>query len=214
MDFASMPQTALKVVTRPAAFFREMPKKGGFAEPLVFMAAVAVVSGLLQALLGLLHLNAAAGLVSSIVLMPIMTVVFGFIGAAILFVIWKLMGSSQDYETAYRCGAYLSALGPITTVLGAIPYLGSIASLAIMTYYVVTASVEAHMIGSKKAWTVFGAIGAVLVAISVTGQYAARKLSSEMTRRAGEIPGQSAEMKKQIEEMQKQLEAISKRRKR
>jgi hypothetical protein len=217
MDFAPIPQTALRVVAQPAAFFREMPKKGGFIKPLVFTAAVAVLSGLLQALQGLLHLNVARGAAAgfaSIVLIPVMTAIFSFVGAAILFVIWKLMGSQEDYEAAYRCGAALSALGPITTVLGVIPYLGSAASLLIMVYYLVAASVETHKIGSRKAWTVFGALGAALIVLSLSGQYAARRFSSEMTRSANRAAGQSEEMKKQIEELQKQFEEISKNQKR
>ena len=209
MDFAAIARTAIKVVAQPAEFFRGMPKKGGFAEPLVFMAAVAVLSGLLQALQGLLHLNmagsAAAGL-AAVVLIPILTVAFGFVGAAVMFLIWKLLGSREDYETAYRCVAYLSVLGPVATVLGVIPYLGPAASMAILTYYLVAASVEAHRIESKKAWTVFGAFGALLIVLSLAGQRSARRENG--------IPGRPEDMKRQVEEMQKQLEAISKQGKR
>jgi uncharacterized membrane protein YdjX (TVP38/TMEM64 family) len=37
----------------------------------------------------------------AIIFMPIAVAIGSFIGAAILFVIWKLMGSQEDYETAY-----------------------------------------------------------------------------------------------------------------
>jgi len=40
IDFAAIPQTAVKVLTSPSEFFRQMPKTGGFVEPLVFMIAI------------------------------------------------------------------------------------------------------------------------------------------------------------------------------
>lgn len=210
LDFAAIPQTAIKVITQPAAFFREMPKTGGFVEPLVFAVALGVVSGAIQAVTGILHLHpvggAAAG-VASIVLVPVFVAIFGFVGAGILFVIWKLMGSQEDYETAYRCGAYISAVGPITTLLGIIPYLGAVLSLPIMTYYLVMASVEAHKIASQKAWKVFGLLAVILLAMNLSGQYAARRFAASVQ---GGLPGQSEEMKEQMEAIRKQVEEAQK----
>jgi hypothetical protein len=210
LDFAAIPQTAIKVITQPAAFFREMPKTGGFLEPLVFAAALGAVCGVLQAVLSLIHLNPLAGAAagfSAIFIVPIFAAIFSFVGAAVFFVIWKLAGSQENYETAYRCGAYLSAVGPITTVLGVIPYLGAVVSMAIMTYYIVNASVEAHKMEQRKAWTVFGVLAAIMLVINLGGQFAARRYASAM--RQG-MSGQSEEMKKQVEEMQRQIEAMQK----
>ena len=86
-----------------------MPKSGGFVEPLVFMVSMGVVSGVIQSVLALVGLSFAASFamaIASIIIVPIMTGIFGFVGGAILFVIWKIMGSEQSFETAYRCGAY------------------------------------------------------------------------------------------------------------
>lgn len=210
LDFAAIPRTAIKVITQPAAFFREMPKTGGFVEPLVFAVALAVVSGVIQAVLSLLHLNplgAAAAGFSSIFIVPIFAAIFSFVGAAIMFGIWKLAGSQENYETAYRCSAYISAVGPITSVLGLIPYLGAILSLPILTYYIVMASVEAHKIAAEKAWKVFGVIAAILLVMNLGGQYAARRFAAQV--RAG-LPEQSSDMKDELEKMQKQIEAMQK----
>jgi len=65
-DFAAIPQTAIRIITQPAAFFREMPKTGGFVEPLIFMVVIGVVSGLIQAVLSLLHLNMVGGAMAGI----------------------------------------------------------------------------------------------------------------------------------------------------
>ena len=241
-DFAAIPQTAIRVVTQPAAFFRQMPRTGGFTEPLIFMVILSTAAGVIQAALSLLHLTMADGTgpaIQMLVMMPIAAAIGGFIGAAILFVIWKLMGSSENYETAYRCGAYIASISPMTTLLGAVPYLGAIAGVLIGTYYIVQASMEVHRIPAKKAWTVFGIIAAVLSLLSLGGQYSARKMmgdseryrmqmedagremqrSSEQSRKAAEEMGKAArrqseeaqkEMKKQAEEMQKAAEEMKK----
>lgn len=183
IDFAAISSAAIRVLTAPAAFFREMPKSGGFVEPLIFMVAMGVLAGVLQALIALLHLHpvAAAGAgLGAIIVVPIVVAIFGFVGAAILFAIWKTMGSPEPFETAYRCGAYLSALTPITVLLGIVPYLGAVAGLGLTTFYLVVASVEVHKLPAQKSWMVFGIIGAVLALMSLSGQCAARKADSQL----------------------------------
>ncbi len=217
IDFASIPQTAIKVVTSPAEFFRQMPKTGGFLEPLVFMVVMGVVSGVLSGLF--LALSSVLGFhlypgsqmgITAIVLMPIMyaigSAIFGFVTAAVLFVIWKLMGSNESYETAYRCIAYLSALSPITTVLGIIPYLGGAIGLLIATYYLVTASVQTHGIPSQKAWLVFGILAAIFIVLSVSAQITARRFARNMEQATESWKGASEEMQKAAEEMQQRME--------
>jgi hypothetical protein len=210
-DFAAIPQTAIRIITQPAAFFREMPKTGGFVEPLIFMVVIGVVSGLIQAVLSLLHLNMAGGTmagITAIIMMPVAVLIGGFIGAAIAFVVWKLMGSVENYETAYRCCAYASAISPVTTLLGIIPYLGSIIGILIGTYYIVIASVEVHRIPAKKAWTVFGIIAAVLILLSLSGQFAARKMVGDAERFRKEMEETSREMQKSADQSRKAAEEM------
>ncbi|PKN32553.1 MAG: hypothetical protein CVU61_17575 [Deltaproteobacteria bacterium HGW-Deltaproteobacteria-19] len=209
MNVAEIPQTALKVIMSPGAFFREMPKTGGYVEPLVFMVAMGVISGLLQAVFSLLGLQfkASVGMaLGSIVIFPIMIAVMGFVVAAIMFAIWKLMGSEESYETSYRCVAYVSALSPIMTVLNLIPYLGSVVALLIACYYYVMASVEAHGIPARKAWTVFGIIAAVLVVMSLSGQYTAKKAIREGERMQKEAELMRQKYLEQTEVLRKQAE--------
>lgn len=174
---------AKEVIISPADFYSRMPRTGGFLQPLVFMVVLGVVSGLILALLSLTGLapgeGVAAGL-AALIFVPIVVGIFGFVGAAILFVIWKIMGSQESYETAYRCMAYTAAIMPITTVLNLIPYLGVTIGLVWVTYLVVTASIRVHGIAAQKAWIGFGIICAIFVFVSVSSEMAARKLSSEM----------------------------------
>jgi hypothetical protein len=139
-----------------------------------------------------------------IIVVPIVVVIFSFIGAAIIYVIWKLMGSQKNYETSYRCAAYLMALFPIGVIISIIPYAGIIIYMAIYVYYLVIASTQVHNIPSEKAWLVFGIVGAVLTLIIITMQYKARSMAptaEQYRRTAEEINKQYL---KQIEEARRQ----------
>jgi Uncharacterized protein conserved in archaea len=216
INFAAMPQTAVKVVTAPADFFREMPKTGGFLEPLVFAVIMGFIAGIIRAILSLFSVGyGAAGMAggfSAIIIMPIAVAIGSFIGGAILFVIWKLMGSQEEYEAAYRCGAYLTALAPITAIISVVPYAGGIVNMAIFVFYLVTASIHVHNIPSQKAWLVFGIIAIVFALIGLTAEYKARNMSSSMEqwRQMGEEYRKSAkDMEQSSEARRKQAEEMA-----
>jgi hypothetical protein len=224
INFAAMPQTAVKVVTAPADFFREMPKTGGFLEPLVFAVIMGFIAGVIHAILSLFGGGyGAAGMAggfSAIIIMPIAVAIGSFIGGAILFVIWKLMGSPEEYEAAYRCGAYLTALAPITAIISVVPYAGGIVNMAIYVFYLVTVSIHVHNIPSQKAWLVFGIIGAIFAILGVTGEYKARNMGSQLEQwrkmgddmrkeyreSGGDVEKSNEAMRKQAEEMARQYQ--------
>ncbi len=213
IDFAKIPQTAMNVLTSPSEFFKEMPKTGGFVEPLVFMIAMGVVAGLLQSILSVLRLQVGAGMamgLGSVIILPIMIGIFGFVGAAILFLIWKLTGSQESYETAYRCGAYIGVLTPISVLLHLIPFVGAASSVLLMTFFLVTVSVAVHNIPSRKAWLVFGIIGGLLVFFSVSTEFAARKFARDAAEYQKKAEEAVKSMQKQTEELQKQTEELQK----
>lgn len=180
---ASIVDTAKKVITDPAGFFKEMPKEGGFGEPLIFMVAMAVVSALVGLVLSIFGIGFAGTFgmaLVSIIMVPIFTAIFSFVGAAILFVIWKILGSQESYETAYRCGAYMTAITPITAVLNAIPYLGILVTLVWALYLIVTASEHVHKIKTQTAWIVFGILFLLFAFMSIGSQCAAKRMQKEM----------------------------------
>ena len=213
INFAEMPQTAIDVLTKPAEFFKSMPKAGGFLEPLIFAVIMGLITGIIQAILSVVGLGPAgsygAGMAAgfgAIIFMPIAVAIGSFIGAAILFVIWKFMGSQEDYETAYRCGAYLMVLAPITTILNAIPYAGAIISLAICTFYLVMASVYVHKIPAQKAWLVFGIIALIFALGGVWAEHKARSMGP--WQQVGD------EYRKSAEDLRRQAEEMSRRHRR
>lgn len=183
-DFiAPIINTAIKVIIDPLGFFKNMAKSGGFVEPLIFIVAMGVISGILQAILavfGLVRGVAFSMAIASIVIAPVLMAIFGFIATFILFIIWKIMGSRESFETAFRCYAYVSAIVPINTVINIIPYAGSVLGFVWMTYLIIIASVQVHKIKPVIAWIVFGAICVVLSVSAISSRFIAKKQKSEI----------------------------------
>ncbi len=177
-------ETAKTVITNPVGFYRGMAKSGGFAEPIIFLLVMAVASGLVMAVLSLLGLGPSAGLAigfAAIIIYPIMALIGSFILAAILFVVWKLMGSPENYETAYRCVAYAAAISPITAVLGLIPYLGILVSVVWGTYLMITASTEVHGRAQQTALIVFGILGGIALLWNLGAEHSARSMRAHFS---------------------------------
>ena len=161
--------TAINVILRPAAFFQTMPRRGGFRTPYVFLLVIGLVDMLLLSLFEALAVGPKAGLafaVHALVLAPLALTLSGFVLATVFFVFWRLMGSSQSYETAYRTFAYSYAISPVTTIIGFVPYL-TLVGLFWWFALLVVASVYVHGIGRLKAAAVFATLG-LAMAIFVT----------------------------------------------
>lgn len=213
IDFAELARTAVRVVTAPADFYEEMSKTGGFVNPLIFAVFMGIVAGVVYAVSGILGLGyIKTGVRSSLMMilsMPIGAVIGAFVGAAILFVIWKIMGSQENYETAFRCVAYLLALSPVVALLALIPYAGGLINSAIYLYYIVTMSVKVHNLPSQKAWLVFGVIFVTFALWGVRSEYNVRNMGPAVQQRqkeAKEMEKTASDMQKQTEEMARQFQ--------
>jgi len=170
--FGEIPAIAIKVITNPVGFYQNMPRSGGLVDPLIFMVVLAVLSGVLSAVLSLFGFGMAgimAGGLIAVILVPVFVLIFGFVGAAIAFVIWKIMGSQENFETALRCIAYTAAVAPINAVLSIIPYIGSLASALWPMALLALATIHVHGRSQQASWAVFGTIGVILALISVSG---------------------------------------------
>ncbi len=195
LSLSGMPEQAMAVITSPAAFFRAMPRSGGYADPIVFLVVMGVAAGLIQIVLGFIGLGqasmtamAATGLLA-IIMLPVFLIIGCFIAAAIGFVVWRFMGSEQPFETAFRCVAYSTAIAPLTALAGAVPYLGTLVHVAWAMWLVICASVEVHGIRFQTARLVFGIIGVVMALVGISNEYAARNLQAhfeELSRQFGQ----------------------------
>lgn len=200
--------SAKAVIMSPTQFYRSMPKSGGFRDPLIFSVVVGVATGLVHAILLAAGLKPGLGLamaVASIVITPIMVAIFGFVGAALFWLTWKILGSSESYETAYRCGAYASAIAPLTAVLGIIPFLGGPAGTVWMAIVLIAASIEVHKIPPMKAKVAFGGFAAFFCLLSISGQVASRAMKGKMAEFAAQNQQQIGDLAKQMEAAQSQM---------
>lgn len=182
---STVSETMIQVITNPVGFYQSMVRSGGFVDPLIFAVIMGVIGGILQAVLNIFGIGFGGTIMlalASVILVPIMTAIFGFVGAAILFVIWRLLGSQESYEVAYRCGAYAAAITPVTTVLSIIPYIGPLLGIAWMTYLMIIASIQVHQVKPKTALIVFGAVGSLLILFSISSQFAAKKVERQMDK--------------------------------
>lgn len=194
-DMGTVLQDAKKVITDPVNFYRNMPTSGGYANPLIFAVAMGLVAGVLVAVLSMIGLGrssmggAMAVGIGAIFMMPIMAAIASFVGAAILFVIWKLMGSDKDYEAAYRSAAYSFAIWPISVILGVIPYLGGIIQTLWSTFLGYTSSVEVGKVKEQTAKIVFGIIAAILVISGISSERAANQMAEKFERMENDMSG-------------------------
>lgn len=179
---------AKQVITDPTGFYRNMPRQGGYGEPIVFGLVMAVIAGAVFGILSLIGLTGAgaAGL-SAIIIFPIGMLIGSFIGAAILFVIWKLMGSPHGFETSYRSVAYAYAILPVLSVIMIIPYLGTVIRVIWSVWLMIIASVEVHGRAQNTARLVFGILGALGLVFSLSGEYAQRNLEAKMQDQAARM---------------------------
>lgn len=181
---SAIPGRMLKVITNPVEFYAsDMPKSGGFVEPLVFMVVMAAVTALVMAIAGLIGFGPvgmmAMGFVG-VILLPIMVAIFGFIGAAILFVIWKVMGSSENFETAYRCMAFSYAYAPVAALVSGVPYFGALVSALWPMVLMAIASIHVHGRTPRASWAVFGILGLLFAFMGVGAEKAGREMSGSL----------------------------------
>ncbi|MES0335893.1 MAG: YIP1 family protein [Candidatus Magnetobacterium sp. LHC-1] len=180
----SIPSTAIRVLTTPADFFSTMPKKGGYMGPLVFMIAMGVSGGLLKAAISILGFNILEGIgkaVAAILFVPVTVTLFGFLAALALFIIWKILGSRQSYETSYRCVAYMSALMPVMVVINGFPFPGGLVSVTLLVIFIVIAGEKVHSIPPTRTRIVFAILGLVLAIMYVKNEQTIRQIEKEKT---------------------------------
>lgn len=178
-DLSIIIETAKRVITNPTEFYQSMAPTGGYGNPVVFVVVLGVAAGLVGSLWALFGAGPAAGMASglaAVIILPIFMVIGSFIAGVILFVIWKLMGSTYGYETAYRCVAFSMAILPVVAIVGLIPYLGQILQTAWACWLLYIASMHVHKISEGTAKIVFGLLAALMLFVNVSSEYQARKV--------------------------------------
>jgi hypothetical protein len=125
-------ETWKEVIQKPADFYRKMPTTGGYAEPLTFAAISYFIYGLLSVLFNRETIGdmygygmgtGGYGLSNALIfaiMFPIMGIISILIGAAILYIIYKVLGGKGSYEGTVRFICYATAV----MLLSWIPFIG------------------------------------------------------------------------------------------
>ena len=190
-------EIAIRLIARPAEFFRDMPRTGGMLDPLLFIVMTAMLDVLLASAESFVShgagLHDVTMMFGGLIVAPLIAVILSFFVAGLFYSIWSFMGSNENYETSYRCMAYVQILLPITVLLSIVPYLGLL-GIAWWLYLMLIASREVHKTAAKPALLVFGAI-AVLSSLvyysSVSSALKSKEHLQELTRELQKMPERS-----------------------
>lgn len=148
-------ETWKEVMQRPSDFYRGMPKTGGYTDPLTFAAISFIIYALLAALLTILfgsgtHMGGMYdgmyegmygsvrelgffAILMTVIITPIAGIISLFIEAAILYIVYKILGGMGSYEGTVRFISYATAV----MVLSWIPIIGWIAGIYEIYLYIV-----------------------------------------------------------------------------
>ena len=188
---------SIKLIVKPAEFFRNMPKTGGLIDPLLYVVMVSMLGVVLSAVeSSVFHgagLHDLAMLAIWLVTVPLIAVILSFFVAGICFAIWSFTGSKESYEASYRCLAYMHVVMPVTILLGIVPYLGLL-GIAWWLYLMVIATREVHKTPIKPALLVFGIIAALSGLVyynSVSSAMKSKQRLQEFTKELQRMPGTS-----------------------
>jgi len=187
--------TALEVVTDPRGFFSSMPREGGYEAPGIFAGVMLIVYGAILALFSLLHAN-LIGVVSSLVVVPVLGAIGLGIGAAILLFLSRALGGAASFESSLRIVAYTTALVPVQAVAFLIPY-APILVQAYQAYIVIIAVIAVHKVAEEKAWTVLGSLAAVLLLLSLFATFTSRRVSPKLDNLQRQLDKAVEQMRRQ-----------------
>lgn len=179
--FEDVIATAKSVLTDTARFYREMPTAGGFGAPIFFLAVMAVIMAVILSLLSFVGFGmGGVGGIFFILFAPIGAIIGRFIGAGIMFLLWRLLGSELSFEGSYRCIAYASALYPVSVLLRIVPYLGTVLTVALAVYLLYQASVETHKIQQRKALIAMSIVGLLMLFSNLSGERQMRHMEASL----------------------------------
>jgi len=187
---------ALDVIWRPAEFFEAMPEEDGLSRATAFALVMGAVAGILGFILRVLP---AFGAVFSTPLAAFAcTVVLAFV----IHVLAMLAGGKGKLEGSYLLAAYLMTFFPVIVVAAVLPYL-DVAVAGYGLYVLLVGVVPVHRLEERRAWSVFGTVGAVALLGLLIGSFAGGK--SPML---DEIERLRAQQQRMVEDLENRLEAL------
>lgn len=184
-NFNQFLKDSVNTLTKPMAYFAEMPVSGGFGVPIVKALIYGAIAGIFTFLWSVLKIGGATtGLFGGAIgIMAFIWVVVGaliglFIGAVIMLIISAICGGSTEYEANARVTASLMVLMPINALFGFIGGgVGTVIAFIInlyglyLIYHALTQSLKAKE-GTSKIITIILAV--LLVIFLLVGLFTRR----------------------------------------
>jgi hypothetical protein len=220
-NFSQFLKDSVSSITKPKAYFAEMPAKGGFGVPVLKALIYGAVAGVFTFLWSLLKVGGATtGLLGGAVgIMAFIWAIVGaliglFIGAVIVLIVSAICGGSTDYESNARVTSSLMVLMPINALFGLVggaagSLIGFVINLygLLMLYHALTGTLKSKE-GSSKVLTI---ILAVILAIFLIAGFFAKKTAKRFMNDFGSDFEQSMEelskdMEKSMKDISKELE--------
>jgi hypothetical protein len=125
-----------EIIQKPSDFYREMPKTGGYFEPIAF-AAVSVTIGTFIHLLFAPETDEVRKFISATpmvaVMIPFIGIIALFCDVTVLYVIYKVLGGKGTYEGTARFVLYASAASSLIWI----PFVGWIFGIYQIYLYIV-----------------------------------------------------------------------------
>lgn len=213
---------AKMLLLEPKRFFSSMAKSGGFGTPVGYALAWLFASAVTELIIGRIRpqpVKFGWGIeIGWLIAGPFILVGFGFVVSAIFFVIWHLMGSKENYETAFRVWAFTTPVAVLGALLGVAPFLNILAFLYGL-FLLVVASIETHRLSPRKSWTVWGVVALLLGALigfsflarTAMQQQGADLGGAQVPGVPGATPNDQAAFREMAEKIQKEMEAQMKK---
>ncbi|AKB34634.1 hypothetical protein MSSAC_0044 [Methanosarcina siciliae C2J] len=178
-------ETWKEVIQRPSDFYRRMPTTGGYNEPITFAALSYLIYWLLTALFnrgmmrgmygygGIIEFGFSTAIITAVVALFI-SIISVFIGAAILYVIYKVLGGSGTYEGTVRFISYATAV----MVVSWIPFIGWIFGLYGIYLYIVGGMVVHDVSMVKSAIAVLLPIVVIILLAVIAAMFVVSSIFS------------------------------------
>jgi hypothetical protein len=160
---------ASEVIMRPGEFFAALPAGGALGAATMFAVAMGAVAGVLGFVLRVFPLF------SAVFTTPFAAFAGTVVGAVVIHALAVLAGGKAALEGSYRLAAYMAAFLPLIVVAQVLPYL-HIAVAGYAVYALILGVVPVHGIEERRAWSIFGPAGAVVLLLSVMSTSAVDEL--------------------------------------
>ncbi|MDT8402391.1 MAG: YIP1 family protein [Bacteroidales bacterium] len=215
-NFNQFVKDSVNSLTKPKAYFAEMPTTGGLGVPIVKALIYGAIAGIFTFLWSLLKVGGATtGLLGGAVgIMALIWMIIGaliglFIGAVIMLILSAICGGSTDFEANARVTASLMVLMPINALFGFIGGgVGSIIAFIINLYglYMIYHALTQTLKGKEGTSRIIAIILAVILIIFlITGFFAKKTAKRYLDNFESEWEQTMEESGKDLEKSMKDL---------